>query len=102
MSTCPAAFEVLTKPAAGGAEEISYSEPDQTVRPARSRAKRWAGRVFRTVGVLVVLAMAGFLTCQHLLPTPMLAVETAARAAVPAVPPAEDDRKVAVCFGYAD
>src|SRR5262249_44590241 len=66
-----------------------------------SPAKRWTRRVLRTVGVLVVVAMAGFLTCQHLLPTPMLAVETTARAA-PSVPPVEDDRKVAVCFGYAD
>src|SRR5262245_31103264 len=100
MSTCPAAFEVRTKPPACEAEETPCAEPEESAGSTGGRVRRWVRRFFRTAGILVVVGMAGFLTCQHLL-WPILP-ESVALAAGPASPPAEDDRKVVVCFGYAD
>jgi len=102
MSTCPATFEVRTKPPVSEAEEILCAETDESGRGTGGRTRRWARRFFRTVGILVVVAMAGFLTCQHLLPGLIPSMESAAIAAAPGTPPVEDDRKVVVCFGYAD
>jgi multidrug resistance efflux pump len=51
---------------------------------------------------LVVLAMFGFLACQHLLLPFLPTGEATALAAGPAVTPAEDEKKVVVCYGYAD
>lgn len=101
MSTVPAAFEVLTNRPARAAEDALCAEPDEADRPTIGRARRWVRRCFRTAAVLVVVAMAGFLTCQHLLPPLLPSIEAAAQGAVTSVP-AEDDRKVVVCFGYAD
>src|SRR5262249_3909434 len=56
----------------------------------------------RTLGLLVVVSMAGFLACQHLLPPFLRPGVPAAAAAVTPGPPTEDERKIVVCFGYAD
>jgi multidrug resistance efflux pump len=62
--------------------------------------RRLVRRCLYTVGILLVLAMSGFLVSQHLLPPFFSAGE--AVAAAPHDPAAEEERKLVVCYGYAD
>jgi multidrug resistance efflux pump len=57
-------------------------------------------RLFRTIGVMLVMTMAGFLISQHLLHPVLPTGEGVAGAAEPMAD--EDTGKLVVCFGYAD
>jgi multidrug resistance efflux pump len=99
MSGRIASLEPPQPPPAAEAGDRSFADADRGDVSAGGRMRRSIRRVFRTLGLLVVTAMALFLACQHIL-SPFL--HSAEAAAEPIVPPAEDPRKIVVCFGYAD
>src|SRR5581483_1928893 len=74
--------------------------------PGEPRAVRGVGRLvrrfFRFLGILLAIAMFGFLTSQHLLPPFLPSPGGVAQAAGPSLPTSDGDKKLAVCFGYAD
>jgi multidrug resistance efflux pump len=54
------------------------------------------------LGILLALAMGSFLMSQHVLPWVIPSPEAGVAAAAGPGPTPEEDRKVVVCFGYAD
>jgi multidrug resistance efflux pump len=58
-------------------------------------------RFFRTLGMLMVMSMAGFLISQHLL-RPVLPTGEASALAEEPHTQADEDKKLVVCFGFAD
>ncbi|HEY1377349.1 MAG TPA: HlyD family efflux transporter periplasmic adaptor subunit [Gemmataceae bacterium] len=100
MNGRPASLEPPKPPPAAEAGDAPLTGADNGDLSVRGQIRRWTRRVFRTLGVLVVVAMAAFLACQHVLPPFLHSGEAAAAATI--VPPAEDPRKIVVCFGFAD
>lgn len=92
-------FELFREPDVRAAELPPPADPVDL--SAADQARRWFRSVFRTAGVLVLVAMGTFLAFQHLLPN-FLGAGTGAAVAGPPTPATEDERKIVVCFGYAD
>jgi multidrug resistance efflux pump len=86
-----------------GEDDLAPPEADGRDCPAGGGLPRFVRRLLRVLGILVVLATGSFLMSQHLLPWVVALPEAAvAAAAGPGPAPAEEDRKLVVCFGYAD
>src|SRR5262245_45581558 len=87
-------FEALVRPRpAPVVDELPPPYADEPVRVVGAWVRRWVRRFFRTFGILIVIAMAAFLTCQHVV-VPFLpaGAGAAAQAAEAPVGGVEDGR----------
>jgi multidrug resistance efflux pump len=101
MSATLPLLESPKPPPPGGGEDPARREADGGARLAGAGFRRFLRRSFRTLGVLLVAAMGGFLISQHLLPR-AVPVGEALAAGEPRAAADEDTAKLVVCFGYAD
>src|SRR5262245_38964446 len=84
-------------------EKPAAFEADASDGEGRSLVNRILQVLLRLGGVLLLIAMSGFLCSQHVLPLFMATGASTAHAAVAApLRASEDEQRLAVCYGYAD
>jgi multidrug resistance efflux pump len=102
MSYIPVASELAPQALLRGVGPLGCPKADASDPPASKGLSRLSRRLGYTLGILVMVAMSGFLANQHLVVPLLPNPEGKAMAAGPASASPEDEGKLAVCFGYAD
>jgi multidrug resistance efflux pump len=81
-------------------KHAGFERPE--LSPTGGRFAYLVRRSIQTIGILVIMAMGAFLISQHLIRPITPLGEAYAQGGEPQAPEDEDNRKLIVCFGYAD